>query len=206
MTICRRLIIPWVLAIWASLGVTHAQPDEQPDAIPRYAVEVVVFRQPPMGTTVEEAPSDRPADFRPRMAWPLRPVGTDGLGHERLPAAERRLNRTAGRIDARPDFEVLWHDAWIQPGFDAARAQAVALPPDLTAVGLTGDLRVYRERYLHAETRLQWQQAPSAYWIMDQSRRMRSGESHYLDHPALGVIVRVDERPQSTDSGDDPAD
>lgn len=28
--------------------------------------------------------------------------------------------------------------------------------------------------------------------VMRQSRRMRSGELHYLDHPWLGVIVRVD--------------
>jgi hypothetical protein len=195
-----------MLAVWASLGVSHAQPDGPTDALPRYAVEVVVFRQPPMGASVDESPSDQPADFRPRMAWPLRPADTEGLGYERIPAGERRLNQTAERIDARPDFEVLWHSAWIQPGVDAGRAQAVALPPDLTRVGFSGDLRVYRERYLHAEVRLQWQRAPTTYWVMDQSRRMQSGESHYLDHPTLGVIIRVDVRRQSTGAADSRTD
>jgi hypothetical protein len=28
--------------------------------------------------------------------------------------------------------------------------------------------------------------------VLDQSRRMRSEEIHYLDHPKLGIIVRID--------------
>ena len=30
------------------------------------------------------------------------------------------------------------------------------------------------------------------YMVLSESRRMRSGELHYLDHPKLGVIVRID--------------
>ncbi|QSA20002.1 hypothetical protein JV197_08680, partial [Vibrio furnissii] len=26
---------------------------------------------------------------------------------------------------------------------------------------------------------------------MDQKRRMRSGETHYLDHPLMGMIIQV---------------
>ena len=28
--------------------------------------------------------------------------------------------------------------------------------------------------------------------VLDESRRMRSEEIHYLDHPKFGVIVRID--------------
>ncbi len=31
-----------------------------------------------------------------------------------------------------------------------------------------------------------------AYMVLSESRRMRSGELHYLDHPKLGVLVRID--------------
>ena len=27
---------------------------------------------------------------------------------------------------------------------------------------------------------------------MDQSREMRSNEFHYLDHPALGIVIQVE--------------
>ena len=30
------------------------------------------------------------------------------------------------------------------------------------------------------------------YMALTESRRMRSGELHYLDHPKLGVVVRID--------------
>ncbi|PWG63215.1 CsiV family protein [Spiribacter halobius] len=75
---------------------------------------------------------------------------------------------------------------------------------------LYGTLRLYRERYLHFETDLRYRLpgeppasvrldealAPDpdydpALQVMTVSRRMRSEELHYLDHPVLGVIVRA---------------
>ena len=32
---------------------------------------------------------------------------------------------------------------------------------------------------------------PIAYFELNESRRMRSEEIHYLDHPALGIIVKI---------------
>lgn len=34
--------------------------------------------------------------------------------------------------------------------------------------------------------------APAGYMQLHESRRLRSGELHYLDHPKLGVLVRID--------------
>jgi hypothetical protein len=31
-----------------------------------------------------------------------------------------------------------------------------------------------------------------AYMVLSESRRMRSEELHYLDHPKLGLVVRID--------------
>ncbi|MGD8416376.1 MAG: CsiV family protein [Pseudomonadales bacterium] len=40
---------------------------------------------------------------------------------------------------------------------------------------------------------LQSRQLPGPrYMVLSESRRMRSGETHYLDHPKLGVVVRID--------------
>ena len=33
--------------------------------------------------------------------------------------------------------------------------------------------------------------AQPPYMVMEESRRVRSGELHYLDHPKLGVLVRI---------------
>jgi hypothetical protein len=33
---------------------------------------------------------------------------------------------------------------------------------------------------------------PDGYLLLQESRRMRSGELHYLDHPKLGILVRME--------------
>lgn len=84
---------------------------------------------------------------------------------------------------------------------------------------LSGSLRAYRGRFLHLQTDLRWHPdgAPaslsrdtatqsadteqraraSRVHAMIESRRMRSGEIHYLDHPVLGIIVEMRELPAS---------
>lgn len=39
-----------------------------------------------------------------------------------------------------------------------------------------------------------------------QSRRMRSSELHYLDHPVLGLLIRVERAPQDEEADSDAAD
>jgi hypothetical protein len=36
------------------------------------------------------------------------------------------------------------------------------------------------------------EQVESGYMVLSESRRMRSEELHYLDHPKLGLVVRID--------------
>jgi len=70
-----------------------------------------------------------------------------------------------------------------------------------------GSLRLYRERYLHAEVDLLYyrprpqatdtsaavpEPQVSALFRLRESRRMRSGELHFLDHPLFGVLIKTD--------------
>ena len=55
---------------------------------------------------------------------------------------------------------------------------------------LFGTVTLKRRRYLHAEVDLWFERGETLeQFRMQQSRRMRSGELHYLDHPRLGVII-----------------
>lgn len=76
---------------------------------------------------------------------------------------------------------------------------------------LQGTIRVYRERYLHIQTDLQYHIAPEDLPVsvltderadpniatsglmvpIRHQRRARSNETHYLDHPVVGLIVRI---------------
>lgn len=40
-------------------------------------------------------------------------------------------------------------------------------------------------------TPIDYQMESTEHWRMDQSRRMRSNETHYIDHPRFGVLLRI---------------
>ncbi len=92
-----------------------------------------------------------------------------------------------------------------------------ALPPPLPPHELIGTVGVTLGRYLHFRAELffhgpglgllpatatmradgsvdlrQPELSPSGYMALLESRRMRSEELHYLDHPKLGLVVRID--------------
>lgn len=57
---------------------------------------------------------------------------------------------------------------------------------------LDGILRVYRSRYLHVDVDLLYHRSEvDTPFRFQTSRRMRSGELHYLDHPLFGLLILV---------------
>ncbi|MBA1148854.1 hypothetical protein H0Z60_17530 [Ectothiorhodospiraceae bacterium WFHF3C12] len=55
---------------------------------------------------------------------------------------------------------------------------------------IDADLRYRMRRYQASWTEREFQSGPPVY-VLTQRRRMRSGELHYLDHPALGLLIKV---------------
>lgn len=65
---------------------------------------------------------------------------------------------------------------------------------------LWGTLRLVQKRYLHFEADLRYRrdgiggaaaEEAAQVYSMTQSRRMRPGEIHYIDHPVLGLMVQA---------------
>lgn len=56
---------------------------------------------------------------------------------------------------------------------------------------LSGKVQMGRGRYLHFNTDLYLQKSGVRHRIK-LHRRMRSGETHYIDHPKVGIIVRAE--------------
>ena len=130
---------------------------------------------------------------RASMQW-----RTDGLS---LTPHVRRMRRS-------PDYEVLHHGRWLQAAASPRRALPILL--QLGAPGadglyrLEGTLRVARGTFVevHAELWLhEGASGPAAgagdrgqegYAVLSETRRMRTGDIHYLDHPRIGVVLRAD--------------
>ncbi|MDE0055530.1 MAG: CsiV family protein [Gammaproteobacteria bacterium] len=132
------------------------------------------------------------------------------------------LKTAAIRMRRSGNYEVLHHGKWLQavPPRDRAEPlliQAGAQMTDAT-FELEGSVSVTLGRYLHFAAELWLRQTPEAspsalspetgantpgnargstidnarYVALSESRRMRRDEIHHLDHPWLGVLVRIE--------------
>jgi hypothetical protein len=137
-----------------------------------------------------------------------------------------QLYRRLGAIDA---YQPLLHTGWVQPGL----AEADGRPFDLGQVGALnphGTVHVFLSRFLHVTLDLTFEGQPAAVdpaapnaaaspgdglaevvlaprYHLAATRNVRSGELHYFDHPAFGVLVRVTPVPteDTAESGRRPA-
>ena len=125
------------------------------------------------------------------------------------------------RLERSGQFRPLAHLAWQQPGRGPRSARPVHVVAwgestgNVTGGGQTpivdGTLRVYRARFLHTEVDLVYRPHGSGPIIsavpagatnapgtpldpryrLTISRKMRSRELHYIDHPLFGVIIQA---------------
>jgi hypothetical protein len=129
------------------------------------------------------------------------------------------------RVLARlPAYHPLVHGGWVQLGLP----DTSALPVDLGVLGVVnpaGTVRLSLTRFLHVKLDLTYidtqaaQRAPAAApgdltelpiaprYHIDAERTTRSGEIHYFDHPAFGVLIKVTpvKPDQTATSGPRPA-
>lgn len=146
-----------------------------------YLVELIVFARH-AGFGAEHAPVNK---GMPAMgsAVSLGAVGGGGR-FSQLSPSRMELGHLASVL-GRNGYRVLKHVGWVQPGLSRNNAVAVRLDGN----GLEGTARVGLAHYLHLNMDLLYHRSDGAVARLKQSRRMRSGEIHYLDGPVLGVIA-----------------
>ena len=122
-----------------------------------------------------------------------------------LPTQTHVLKTEARRLRNAEGLDIIWHGRWMQPvpGRSAGEPLMLAAQAAPSRGQLSGTLQVTLGRYLHFDARLWLEQprhspaAAAPYMQLRQARTMRSGELHYLDHPRMGVLVRIDPLPPS---------
>jgi hypothetical protein len=123
--------------------------------------------------------------------------------HKFLEASQYRLSGQAGRLAKNPDFRILVHTAWKQPGLD--RDLAFAVPIDSTATSkahskvseqaiktklesfIKGEITLIMSRYLHVNAELDYfRTKPKAALIFtDQDQAVVEEKSSYDKYPIL---------------------
>ncbi|MFO7592486.1 MAG: CsiV family protein [Pseudomonadota bacterium] len=149
-----------------------------------YEVEVLLFEQQSESYRQSE---EWPLDFTEPELEGSRELSSTG-SFRRLSNTELKRQGDADRIKSAADLKLLAHFGWRQPGL--SREEAVPLRIE-EVPGLSGTLTLILSRYLHIETDLLYRETEEHVYRLEQSRRMRSGELHYLDHPVLGIAIEV---------------
>jgi hypothetical protein len=114
-----------------------------------------------------------------------------------LSTAQFRMNAIEDALRRSRNYQPLAHIGWIQPGFPLAGTPKFSLQSYLPAflpegVALTGEASLGRgARLLHLTLDLTYQAPDGQKYVLKETRRMRSAEKHYLDHPYFGAIVLV---------------
>ena len=177
-----------------------------------------------------EDPSAVPIVFAPIPEIPPLPGETDADEPEpvvekpppafrMLRADELELRDALQRLQRGGGYTPLAHGGWVQPAYPPERA----IPVDISLVGAVnpvGTVQLHLSRFLHVTVDLVYRTPPASppsqavvtvdgalselklplRYALRTQRRVRSGEVHYLDHPAIGLLVVV--RPQPVESGE----
>lgn len=207
----RRLALTGAL-LATLLGPAAAQDGTQAASGALYRVEIVVFRNLAGGHRPED-PGRPPVP--PRSALEDGLTGGDpdaaavpergGVPLTFEPRDAGALDEVFARLRRSSAYRPIAQEAWVQPGL----AQGRSAPVDLARLAqvrraggasasasidrgeLTGEVLLYRNRFLHLELDLALTDADGSRQQLRGSRRIRSGEPNYFDAPGLGVVAMV---------------
>jgi hypothetical protein len=197
------------LAKWlgiAALGLV-ASASAQQTGLTSYDVELIVFRTLTSKASPEQwnleagtadqhlaVPEDEPLDAQNGGEQAIAPPPSAPL--ETFPAlatSKLKLTSIADSLRRSRNYQPLAHFGWTQPGFPRGEARYMSIDGLIPAgTGLGGQVALSRGRYLHLTLELTYDSPEDGQrMVLKQTRRMRSNERHYIDHPKFGVIAII---------------
>lgn len=186
-----RTLITTLLVIVLTGSAALAEDEAQP---PEFDVEIIVVRNVTPDDTELRMPAVIPVDEdESAVAQPRREL-------RRFPplgASDLKLGEIMERLLRSEQWSPVLHHAWRQPAASHAEAAAMAVAGRRLGASATGTVRLSLDRFLRLELDLELDPGTGELFRLQQARRLRSGQTHYFDHPQFGVIALVDRAPQT---------
>lgn len=160
----------------------------------------IILDLPPIDTLSDDVMDGQPEAEPKPLVWT--PLADD----------QRRLTDTFARMRNSRDYKPLVHAAWRQPVYGEIDATTLALERVAgTPSNLGASASIYVERFLHltldlelAKPITQAADLPgSLIYRLEEKRKMRSGETHFFDHPRFGAVALISKPDPETVTGDD---
>jgi hypothetical protein len=224
----RSLFLLCVALSLAAVATAHAAPGSG-----WYKIELIAFeRLGDRSLAGEFWPAD-PGHPDWADAVTLQPAGSGGeTAFEQLSPKDYTLGPQSWSLSReRSGVRPLIHRAWVQPipsghaarpvylrssgSVDVDEGAAGSAAPGSTGARMEGIITLIRNHYVHARFDLLLRRPGTAtdpqgmrIFRLQASRRLRSGELHYIDHPAMGILIKITrvgpaQGEQAPDSGAD---
>ncbi len=104
-------------------------------------------------------------------------------------ASTSTLKREFNVLKQQPDYLVLFHYSWLQPGNNQ---RAVKLPKvENMGWQVEGSLRIRQSNYFLLDTDLYFTSDNHQSFVFNQKKRLKDDTLYYLDHPQAGVLVKI---------------
>jgi len=145
----------------------------------KYEIELLVFAQDMATTEVfEQAES--------QIKWPRRvsPLSS----YKKVNSSLMKLTGSYNRLVKGQNYQPLMHVAWIQSVQSDSLSRAVKISS--SQGNITGFFRLQRGHLVHMIADIEYSK-DSVIYRLNEKRRFKLNETHYLDHPKFGVIAIV---------------
>ena len=152
-----------------------------------YKIEMILFTE--LRDTARDAEYWPEDPGQPQMLDAV-PLAVGSARVQALPPSAYRLSGIWSALKRTRNYRPIRHLAWQQPGLSSRSAPLVAVGDDELDAQIQGTVKVSLSRFLHLDLDLVLHEADQRFRFTS-SRRMRSNELHYLDHPMFGAIVII---------------
>lgn len=170
----NRLTTWWVfLLISLFVSPLYAQNNKT------FNIELIIFSQDMPSSEIFE-------QYESKIGWPAQL--TKLRQYQQLPKELQSLNKIYLNLRYASGYHPLLHVAWTQKIDADSQGDAVSLSDSEGRI--YGYFRLQRGHYLYLITDLEFNQGDQIYRL-NEKRRIKFNEIHYLDHPKFGVIAKV---------------
>lgn len=170
-----------------------------------YSIEYIVFEHTLSNNQTPEAWTKEPLQI-PRSAIDLN-YSRSNQAFSPLAVNQQQLHGVFARLKQLSSYTPLLHGGWIQPAEETNTPKGVKIVRQINLRQLEGSITFNRSSYLHLDIDLQLSEftplihnavgtaddainSPTLYRLKE-SRRVKTAESNYFDHPRFGVITLV---------------
>ncbi len=144
-----------------------------------YKIELVIFSQDMSNTEVFNQTDSQ-------IAWPSRVVNRSA--YTKVGSQYMDLHGSYAALKRSQNYRPLMHVAWIQSVRSNRKGSAVKIRN--SAGTINGFFRIQRGILVHMIADIEYSPG-SIIYRLNEKRRFKLNETHYLDHPKFGIIARI---------------